>query len=159
MRNWRAVLVAASLALACMGSGGAIAGDVRVSGTVEKLVLHATDASLTDILSGLQVALHMRIRLSGSTGRYFTGTYKGSLRRLLARLLDGTDYVVNTVPEGLRIAIVGASGTRAVSADEATDEIASNALAVAAAGNEASREYRLRQQRVLMRSPSAQDSE
>ena len=146
---------AASFVLVCIHSS--VSAEVRVSGTPDRLVLQVRHASLPEILHDLQSASRLEIRLTGAPERQFTGTYTGSLRHVLARLLAGVDYVVNPAPGGLRIKIVGRSATRPVIAAEAADDAASTALAAAAAGHGGSRSSRLRERRVLMQPASAQD--
>src|SRR5262245_50147260 len=58
MRHRRMILAATALALACIGAREAGA-EVRVSGQPGKLVLHAKDANLTEIMAGLQSALRV----------------------------------------------------------------------------------------------------
>ena len=70
------------------------------------MVLRAKRASLPEIIAGIESTLPVRIGLSGSTARKFSGVYSGSVRGVLKRLLEGSDYVVTTSPEKITIAIL-----------------------------------------------------
>jgi hypothetical protein len=144
-----------ALAVALAAPAGA---EVRVSGNTDRLVVAAKDASFTDILAALRATLRVDIAVKGAVTQQFSGTYSGSLRHVLARLLRGTDYVLNTAGGGLRIVLVGASSTKAAYVRAAEDEFHDNspamqALAAAAAGHDGSRATRIRDQRARMRGP------
>jgi hypothetical protein len=154
MRMRDVACLATALVLSCVGTVPACA-DVRISGSDARLVLQANDASLTDILSALQSSFRVDVRVKGNVTQHFTGTYTGSLRHVLGRLLGGTDYVLKMSPSGLQIVLVGASAkstfTRLAPVDEFNDDDpALKALAAAAAGHEGSRTTRIRDQRARM---------
>ena len=44
---------------------------------------------MAEILSGIRSAFNLRIGMTGSTERQFTGAYSGTLQRVLSHLLDG----------------------------------------------------------------------
>ena len=82
--------------------------EVHLSGTSTQLTLEARNATLPEILSGIQSTLNYKVSLTGSTARQFTGTYSGSLPRVLSRLLDGTDNVISSVGGQISIVLSGA---------------------------------------------------
>ena len=154
MRKRHLVLAAAVLTQVCAGASGAGA-EVRLSGTPDRLVLQVKDASLPEILQALGSALNVEIDLAGSSSRRFTGAYSGSMRRVLARLLGASDYVIKPSRDGLHVRIVSMTAerhaaARSVAANEAS---ARAALAAAAAGSEGSRASRIRQQRAVLQQP------
>ena len=112
MNHCFAFLAAAMLLLSV--EGRSVSAEVRISGNGDNVVVEARNATMPEVLTGLQAALHVKIRLVGSTPRQFTGSYTGSLRRVLSRLLDGTSYIVNRDPDGMSIIVVGGSATRLV---------------------------------------------
>jgi hypothetical protein len=137
--------------------------EVRISGNSQHLVMQAQNASLPEILSSLMTALHFEVELKGSTNLQFNGTYTGSARRILERLLLGVDYVANASAGHLQLILVQGNGPKpapvvsATAADAFGDpnDPALAALATAAAtGHEGSRASRIRQQRMVLR-PSA----
>ena len=99
----------ASLLLACTFPALA-AAEVRLGGTVDHLVLTAKDATMAEIVSAMQSDLDCKIALRGSTDRRFTGTYSGSLRQVLTRLLGGADYVMSSDRNQIRIGLLGGDG-------------------------------------------------
>jgi hypothetical protein len=139
-----------------MTAAGPARAEVRVSGDADQLTLQVREASFADIVAALHATLRVDVVMKGSVTRQFSGTYVGSLRSVLARLLNGGDYVLDSVGGKLRIVLVGASGAKAVYMRAAEDEFRDNspamqALAAAAAGHEGSRATRIRDQRMRMR--------
>jgi hypothetical protein len=103
--------LATALLLAWGLSAGRAAAEVRLAGTPDRVVLQTHDATMPEILAALRSAFDLEVRLKGSTGRTFTGVYSGSVRRVLARLLRGEDYVIGSDRDGMRIVLLGASAS------------------------------------------------
>jgi hypothetical protein len=81
-------------------AGNSARAEVRVQGPVENVRLEASDATAAEILAALSERFDLRFR--GTTpSRRITGIYEGPLRRILARVLDGYDYVIE--PHGASI--------------------------------------------------------
>jgi hypothetical protein len=104
-------LTSAALLVACVGPTIA-AAEVRLSGNADQLVLEANNATMSEIIAGIQSTLHTRVVLYGSINRQFNGTYAGPLRRVLAHLLDGADYVMSPDRDQIRIVLLGADVSR-----------------------------------------------
>jgi len=102
-------MLAASLLLVCAFPALG-AAEVRFTGNVDQIVVVAKNATISEILSDIESALEYKITLRGSTDRRFTGTYSGSVRRVLTRLLDGADYVVSSDRDQISIFLVGTDG-------------------------------------------------
>lgn len=101
----------AALSLVVMVIAGVRAGaEVQLSGTEDQFVLQAKNATIGEIVSGIQSTFNVKVRLTGSTARQFTGSYAGSLRRVLSRLLDGEDYIISSAADGMTIALLDRSG-------------------------------------------------
>src|ERR1700688_668472 len=96
-------LIALSLLPVCVASARA---DAQLSGTEDHVILRANDATMAEILSDIRSALNLRVGLTGSTERRFTGAYTGTLRRVLSRLLDGENYVISSAPDGINIVLL-----------------------------------------------------
>jgi len=112
MRSKNAVcMLAASLLPACAAPTLG-AAEVRFSGNIDQFVLEAKNATLSEIVSGMQSALNCKIILRGSINQQFTGTYSGSLRRVLAHLLKGANYVVSPDRDQISIVLIAADGAR-----------------------------------------------
>ena len=104
-------LTSAALLVACVGPTIA-AAEVRLSGNTDQLVLEANNATMSEIIAGIQSTLHTRVVLYGSINRQFNGTYAGPLRRVLAHLLDGADYVMSPDRDQISIVLLGADVSR-----------------------------------------------
>jgi hypothetical protein len=102
------VLIAA---LHCNG----VRAEVRVQGNAGDVLLEARDATVADILAALgeRFALHYR----GTTdSRGLTMTFEGPLRRVVARALDGYNYVIRERADGLEVIVLSSQSPYAVPA-------------------------------------------
>jgi hypothetical protein len=97
---------AIALLLASIGSAN-VRAEVRLSGSEDNMVLNAKNATMPEILTSIQLALRVKITLTGATARQFTGVYEGTLRRVLSRLLDGTNYIISSAPGGMIVTVIG----------------------------------------------------
>lgn len=86
--------------------------EVRASGSVQNVLLQTHDATMPEVLAGLQSALHLTFTLTGSTPQTFTGVYSGPVRRVLSRLLDGSDYLIGTRQNEIVITIIRPNAPR-----------------------------------------------
>jgi hypothetical protein len=98
-------------AILCALPAGAWA-DVRIieAGSAT-LVVEARDATVQQVLEALSESRHFEFRTSQALSRVLTGTYRGPLLRVLARILEGYDNVIETDPSGIRLSVLGAAGT------------------------------------------------
>ncbi len=98
-------------AILCAVSAQASA-DVRiVAADSATLVVEARDATVQQVLEALSESRHIEFRTSRALSRVLTGTYKGTLPRVLARILEGYDHVIESDPSGIRLNVLGAAGT------------------------------------------------
>jgi hypothetical protein len=74
-----------------------VCAQIRVQGSTENIRLEAHDATVEEILAVLRARFDLRYR-DAALNRRVTATYEGSLRKILARVLDGYDYVIG--PKG-----------------------------------------------------------
>src|SRR4051812_7228032 len=65
-----------------------------VQGRVDHIELRAATASIREILDALPADLRVTYRIAPSVVRVLTGQYSGTLYQVLARILDGYDYIV-----------------------------------------------------------------
>jgi hypothetical protein len=132
-----------ALALLLAGATPARA-EADFSGTKDHVVLQARDATIAEVLSGIQSAFNLRVQLTGSTERQFTGTYAGTLRQVLSRLLDGEDYIIGPAPDGIRIILpssttAGRSTVPQIAQESQLDRVRRLRQAAAAAEEEENR--------------------
>ena len=92
--------------------GHAIGADIRVQGSADAVRVEARDATGTEILAAL--ASRFALSYRGSTDSRFNGTFKGPLREVVKRVLDGYNYVINTRDNGLDVVVVGPASAVAV---------------------------------------------
>jgi len=87
--------------------------EVRVTQSAsDALMVEAHDATLREVFDALGAVRQIEYRVTPELSQPVNGTYAGTLPRILSRLLDGHDYVIQWTASGLRIDIVSA-GPRA----------------------------------------------
>lgn len=101
------------------GDGGVPGGSLRVTGDPAKMRLEVRQTSLTGVLAALAAAYPVSYSSAVPLDDLRDGTYAGSLRELIPRLLDGYDYVIKENNATLEVVILGKSGTLAVRAPTA----------------------------------------
>jgi hypothetical protein len=79
--------------------------DVRVSGETEALKIEASNASLEEVLAALGRSCGLQYRYPADFSRSVSGTYEGSLRQVLSRLLQGTNFVLESSASGTKVVI------------------------------------------------------
>jgi hypothetical protein len=115
MRRIRpSALPIAGLLLAALHCNG-VRAEVRVQGEMRDVRVEAHDATVAEILAALgeRFALHYR----GTTGdRGLTATFEGPLRRVVARVLEGYNYVIAARGDGLDVIVLSTQSRYAVPA-------------------------------------------
>jgi hypothetical protein len=148
-------IAAAVLVLSCLAMDATAA--VRISGNAEWVVLEVESASLGEVLAALRQVLPLNISVRGTTPQTFSGTYSGSVRRVLVRLLssDNHDFFLAVRPGVLQLTLLdrkpggSVSVVSAVSGLRDANDSSLMALAAATAHGGGSRDSRVRQQRLL----------
>src|SRR5262245_980379 len=88
---------------------------VTVQGDSAFVHLEASNATLSEVLSALETTFSVRHRTSVPLDQAISGTYRGPLRRVLSRVLDGFNYYVADTAEGrMEITVVGRPGAAVV---------------------------------------------
>jgi hypothetical protein len=85
--------------------------EVSVQGTATDVRVEAREATVAEILAALGERFALRFR-GVPTGRPVTATFAGPLRRVLARVLDGNDYVIESRGTGVEVIVLGAGAPR-----------------------------------------------
>jgi hypothetical protein len=114
MRARSIVLSIAAALLAALNCNG-VRAEVRVQGDAGDVLLEARDATVADILAALgeRFALHYR---GTPQSRGLTLTFEGPLRRVVARALDGYNYVIRERADGLEVIVLSTTSPYAVPA-------------------------------------------
>jgi hypothetical protein len=109
-RNLGAILVA----LSAWSFADTARAEVRVEGTVQDVRISAKDAAIADVLAAVQARFNFRYRSRIPLDLVASGTYSGSLRRVIDRLLDRYDHVITVNPDGVTAIIIGSKSDRAI---------------------------------------------
>jgi len=84
-----------------------VRAEVRVSGQADAVIVETREASVEEVLAALRASFNLRYRTSGALNRAMTGTYTGSLQRVIARLLEGHNYVLQSSAGGGELIVIG----------------------------------------------------
>ena len=87
--------------------------ETHVGGEPAALRVEARNATLQEVLTALRSSFGLKIQASTSTdlNRSVSGTYNGSLREVITRLLDGYDFFVRKVGDDFEVVVVGFSAS------------------------------------------------
>ncbi len=83
--------------------------EVRISEAGGRLTVEVHDATVRQIIAALAAQRPIRLHTTDALSRTLTGTYSGSLSRVLARILDGYDHVVHATASGIELDVVAAA--------------------------------------------------
>ena len=87
--------------------------ETQVAGEPAALNVAAQNATLQEVLTALRSSFGLKYQTSTDLNRSISGTYNGSLREVIMRLLDGYDFFVRKVGDDLEIVVVGLSASSA----------------------------------------------
>ena len=106
--------LAGSLAVtasALLFSAQAGRAEILVQGDATDVRLEATQAPVDEILVALGKTYNVRYRTTIALDRPITGTYSGPLSRVIARVLEGYDYVARVTSDGVDIPYIRTRGS------------------------------------------------
>jgi hypothetical protein len=81
--------------------------EVSVSGEPSAVQIEVYDAPIDEVMAALGASYGVQYQSPAALSRRVTGNYQGSLQRVIARLLDGYDFVIKTDPEGVEVRVYG----------------------------------------------------
>lgn len=113
-RSLTPVAMIAGVIFAALPSNS-VRAEVRVQGQAGDVRVEAHNATVDEILAALSERFALRYRSSAASGSV-TATFEGPLRRVVARVLDGYNYFIETRGDGLDVVVLGAASTNAVQA-------------------------------------------
>ena len=105
-----AIAIAAVLAM----TPTTLFAEAQVHGSPEAVSIEANNTPIEEILAALGNAFDVHYQSSANLGKQITGTYKGSLPRVVMRLLEGYNFVIMTSNERIEIAVLGTRNAPAV---------------------------------------------
>jgi hypothetical protein len=82
---------------------------VRLQGSAESLRLEVHGGTIGAVLAAMGRAFNVHYRSSTALDDDVSGTYAGSLSRVIGRLLDGYDYAIKHDGSALEVAVFGRS--------------------------------------------------
>jgi hypothetical protein len=104
----RLALAVLSVAVTLGASAACARPQVSIDGDGADVRLEASNAPLSEVLSALERAFPVRYRTAVPLDQSIIGTYRGPLRHVLSRLLDGFSYyVADTAEGGMEITVIG----------------------------------------------------
>jgi hypothetical protein len=101
-------LLVTAILLAALFHAHPVRAEARVSGAPDAVLVEARDAAVDEVMAALGASFGLQYHSPASLSRRVTGTYQGSLQRVVARLLDGYDFVIKTGDEGVAVRVYGA---------------------------------------------------
>jgi len=118
----RLALAVLSVAVALGTSATCARSEVNVDGDGSVVRLEASNAPLSEVLSALEGAFPIRHRTSVPLDQSISGTYRGPLRHVLSRLLDGFSYYVVDTAEGrMDVTVLSRRGVAEIAAPQAVN--------------------------------------
>ncbi len=108
-----AILASSIVATALNISLGEASAKTKVEGKADAVSLTAEDAPIGEVLAALTAKFGLIYTPTPGLNRTVGGTYSGTLQRVLARVLDGCDYVVSYSYDKLELRVLGQSGPSA----------------------------------------------
>ena len=84
--------------------------EAQVQGSPEAVRIETQNSSIEEILAALGNAFELRYRSSANLAKQLSGTYEGSLQRVVARVLEGYDFVLRNNKGKIEITVFGTRG-------------------------------------------------
>jgi hypothetical protein len=100
-------LLVPAILLAALFPAPSVRADARITGEPDAVRVEARDAPVEEVMAALGASFGLRYRSTASLSRRITGTYEGSLQRVVPRLLDGYDFVMKSSSGGVEVMVYG----------------------------------------------------
>jgi len=111
-RLYGGALVALIVGLGALSST-AIAS-TSVSGTADSVTVDAQNTSIKDVLSALGQKFRLQVDSTANLDKQISGSYHGSLGRVVARLLEGFNFIVRTNQGELEVTVLGTESRQTI---------------------------------------------
>jgi hypothetical protein len=102
--------------------------ETRVTGNAQELNVESNDTVLEEVLATLGTSFNLHYRSTIDLNQSISGTYKGSLRQVVARLLAGYNFFLRDSSGAVEVVVVGLAGLKAA-ATVATAPVAATVAA------------------------------
>ena len=103
----RCVRAAVTLAAALASAQTPALAGAKVGGNPEAVTVDAQNISIGEILAALAHDFNVHYRSSVDLNRQITGTYEGSVRHVVTRILEGYNFVVESSPGRIEVTVFG----------------------------------------------------
>jgi hypothetical protein len=80
--------------------------ELKVVGDAESIIVEAQNTSIEEILSALSGKFNLRYRSSANLGGQVTGTYRGTLRDVVMRILAGRSFFINSTAGVMEVTVL-----------------------------------------------------
>ncbi|WP_156964511.1 hypothetical protein [Methylocapsa aurea] len=101
------VLLSVLAAMLIHGHAGSARSETLVAGEPDAVRLEAREASVEEALNALGETFDLRYRTSADLKRGISGAYTGSIQHVVARLLRGYDFAMETSETGITLSVYG----------------------------------------------------
>jgi hypothetical protein len=100
-------VIAAGILLSMSAFPDPVHGWAQVEGHIDALTIEARDAPIAEVLTALGMTLGLRIRATTTLDKVISGTYRGTLQRVIGRILVDRDYVAKYAEDAVDILVLG----------------------------------------------------
>jgi hypothetical protein len=107
LRRLLVLVLASGWLLACANAAHA---QLSVEGHPDAVHIDAHDVLLREVLDALRAKFNLRYRTSDALDTRMTGTFNGSLLRVVARVLQGYDFAMKITPRDIDVLILRQNG-------------------------------------------------
>ena len=104
-RRYCGAVIALAVGLGAMSSTAFASTDV--SGSADSVTVDAQNSSIKDVLSALGQKFHLQVQSTANLDKQISGSYRGSLRGVVTRLLEGYNFVITSSQGELEITVLG----------------------------------------------------
>ena len=114
-RTWRSsrkfhIRSIMGLAVALVLAPTPLLAEAQIHGNPDAVRIDTQNSSIEDVLAALGKTFDLRYRSSANLAKQLSGTYEGSLQRVVARVLEGYDFVLRNNKGKIEITVLGARG-------------------------------------------------
>jgi hypothetical protein len=100
--------VAIALGIASVLTPTSALAELQVGGSPNAVSVDAQNTSVKEILDALGKAFDVHFQSSANLEKQLTGTYEGSLPRVLMRVLEGYNVIMKTSKDRIEVTVLGA---------------------------------------------------
>jgi hypothetical protein len=116
---------AAAAIVLILGVPATAAAEVRIEGNAAAVRVSTSQNTIADVLSALETSFKLRYRSAVPLTAAADPAYSGSVRQVIAHLLEGYNYLVKTEQETTEIVVLGNRGQVAIPAPAKVPDVVS----------------------------------